>query len=443
MTGHTELARALARAEAAGVLPVTSVCNIRCAFCSNYQNPPGTRTYRLGYRPVAEIEAALEGMVHCDQIVIGEAATRIDEGEPFAHPEIRAILRLVRQRFPEKPLVLTTNGLLVTEADLDLLSGLHPLEINLSLNSADPAVRQRLLGDTRPDWVPTLVGRLAEAGLAFHGSLVAVPHLTGWSDTEETILFLAEGGAETVRVFLPGYTRLAPPGLRFDPALHSQLAQVVDRLAAGTVTPINLEPPIIGDLTVRVTGTRADSPARRGGLGRGDIIQSVEGRPPFCRTEAYYQIRAAANPALEVRRGNEILELRLEKPAGDPSGLVFDRDIDPHQVRRLAAAIRRHSRGRGVLILASQFGAPLLRLALTALGLAEPPVVAVPSQHFGGSIQAAGLLVTSDFLSVLHQLGPGWEILILPELAFDPSGLDLTGRHYLELGEWANRVELV
>ena len=80
------------------------------------------------------------------------------------------------------------------------------------------------------------------------------------------------------------------------------------------------------------------------------------------------------------------------------------------------------------------------------LGLAEaarerggrPPwlVVAVPSETFGGSIAAAGLLTVADVAGAVGRpscpVAPG-DALFLPPLAFDRNGLDLLGRSPADL----------
>ena len=41
-----------------GILPITSVCNMACQFCSHRNNPPGLEVYRLGHLDLELIRGA-------------------------------------------------------------------------------------------------------------------------------------------------------------------------------------------------------------------------------------------------------------------------------------------------------------------------------------------------------------------------------------------------
>jgi hypothetical protein len=61
----------------------------------------------------------------------------------------------------------------------------------------------------------------------------------------------------------------------------------------------------------------------------------------------------------------------------------------------------------------------------------------VDNLFFGGSIAAAGLLTVTDFVAAAESLRieSGRDVLIVPAVAFDVRGKDLTGRSCLELEE--------
>lgn len=441
-----EILPALYRAQSRGILPLTSTCNARCLFCSNRFNPPGVQTYSIPPRDPDEVAATLDWLAAAPKIVIGESVTRINEGEPFTHPRIGQILALVRHRFPARPIEITTNGGAVEAEDIELLAGLRPVKITLSLNSADPAIRGRLMGESNPLAALRTLERLAGRDIPFDGSIVALPHLFGWADLERTVRTLDRHGARTIRLFLPGFSRLAPAAIQPPEGLRRDLERFADTLAEELSAPLTVEPPLLADLVPVVAGVIRNSPAERAGLRRGDIIEDVNGRRPRSRVEAFRIIARAAHPRLTCRRGEDCGQLGMAKDGNASSGLVFHYDIDPDSAEGLALAIRRH-RARRPFALTSRLAYQVVRRAVAELVPGALEVRAVENRFFGGSIMAGGLLVVEDFLApvVAGELrAAGADLVAVPALAFDDRGCDLVGRSYLELAEaWGCPVELV
>ncbi|MDN5344469.1 MAG: hypothetical protein PWQ18_580 [Clostridia bacterium] len=443
------------------ILPLTSGCNLRCLFCSHRQNPPGVETWYLPPLKLDHIETLLDFLDGSRKIVIGESATRLIEGEPLTHPDFLAILTRVRQRFPGTRVEITTNGTLLTPDLARAMADLGPLEINLSLNSASPEGRLKLMGDTKP--APALEAPLTlhQAGIPYHGSLVACPWLVGWQDVRETVLHLARSGARTVRIFLPGYTRLAPPELRFPGELRQQLAGELEELRSLTDIPLLLEPPFLPNLIPVIEGVIPGTPAAAVGLQRGDLVLEVDGRQPRCRVEAYRLASVpgrrrlligrrqrpgpggyAGTPATRDGWQKNFFELQIGE---EGSGLTFTWDFDPDLFIEVEKICRRHGAGRAV-VLTSQLAAMIVEQALAALPLSLH-VVATPSRFFGGSIGCAGLLTLADFRAAWQEQqgnGRSADLIILPAIAFDYRGRDLVGEHYLDLAELTNiPVELI
>lgn len=457
---------ALMTASRYNILPLTSTCNLSCLFCSHRQNPPGVETWRLPPLKGEEVDNLLDYLDGDRKIVIGESATRLIEGEPLTHPDFPAIIYNVRRRFPRTRLEITTNGTLLTPELIRELADLQPLEINLSLNSASPEGRRRLMGDRNPRAALQAPLALQQAGINYHGSLVACPWLVGWEDFRETILYLARAGARTIRVFLPGYTRLAPPELHFPPDLRRQIEEELEQLRSLTDVPLLLEPPLLDDLLPEVEGVIPGTPAARVGLKRGDLILEIDGHKPRSRVEAYRRAAAPGRRRLLVSRcqrknyvpaGIKLTGGQQAKSAGscsepsaargktrevffelevgrEGSGLTFAWDFDPDLLPEVEKVCRRHG-ARKVLILTSRLAGAVIKDAVARLPLSLK-VVVTPSLFFGGSIGCAGLLTLADFQAAWQDWwkanGPA-DLIILPSVAFDYRGRDLMGEHYLKL----------
>lgn len=441
--GHDEYIKSLILEGAVegNILPLTSMCNVRCLFCSHRMNPGKVEVFRIPPRSLEEAERTLSFMDPGRPVVIGESVTRIIEGEPFTHPEIDAILMMVRSRFPRTIIRLTTNGSMLDEARVNLLSSLGNVEVYLSLNSCRELGRSLLMADDRPLQAIKSPELLKKSGIAFHGSVVAMPHLVGWDDLDETIRYLCFNGALTVRVFLPGFTNNAPPSLRFEHSLGEALHAFVRRLRRETPAPVTCEPPCLTGLEAEVAGVMAGSPAAAAGIRCGDVILDVNGWPVLSRVSAFKKVFESGIADITLMREKAILSVRVEKLPNVKSGLVMDYDLDPSIIDDMARAVRRRGVS-GVLVLTSRLFGPLLRMSLEQYWQeeAEVKVLEVDSVFFGGSIKAAGLLTLEDFSAALDdyltlERKKEFQLALLPGQAFDKRGRDLTRRSYLELQE--------
>ncbi|MCL6612704.1 MAG: DUF512 domain-containing protein [Peptococcaceae bacterium] len=424
----------LESAARSNILPVISTCNVRCRFCSHGQNPPSVETRRMPAISMDLVDEALTLMDPGKPVVIGESVTRLMEGEPFVHPRFREILELTRNKLPRAEIRITTNGTMLDRETVDFLASLGGVVITLSLNSSSISLRKYLMNDPRAQTAVESPALLREAAVPCHGSVVAVPHLTGWEDLAGTLEFLDRNGAATVRVFLPGHTRFSPPGFRPPRELRRRLHEFITGIRFRLKVPVTLEPPVIEDLRAEVAGVMAGSPACRAGIRAGDTIASVNGIPARSRVDAFRRVLAGRNPSVEVIRGGEMAVVEIVKENGRPSGLVFDYDIDPAAVEKIAAAARRKG-AREALLLTSELGYPAVKMGLERFSAGSPAVriAAVKNRFFGGSIGCAGLLTVADMRDALIEYGTGADLVIVPGIAFDARGRDIAGRSCHEL----------
>ncbi len=320
------------------VLPLTGRCNLSCIFCSHRHNPPGTAAY--SFSPLSETKWSelLQFLNPSRKIIIGESATRLREGEPFTHPDLLNVLQRLRHRYPDTTLQVTTNGSLLNRETVRLLHIFKPLELVLSLNSATVQGRLLLMGDSSSS-AALLPQLLAARDIDFHGSIVALPHLVGFTDLEQTIRMLDQSGAKTIRLLIPGYTRYSSgqviPPTEAEKDLHNFALALKKSLHAVLLT----EPPLIDNLLPVVEGLLPDSPASRAGIICGDLVDSVNNSKPRSRVEAFRMIEAAPAVELKLIRDAVRVELSLNRPAGQPAGLVFNYDLDPAQVDRVKSRL--------------------------------------------------------------------------------------------------------
>jgi sulfatase maturation enzyme AslB (radical SAM superfamily) len=428
------------------ILPITSVCNVSCIFCSHRQNPTGVQVQGIGTRSLEQIEEAMGFLSGDRKIVIGESATRIIEGEPFCHPQLITVLQRVRAKFRNTSLQITTNGMGLNAETVAVLSTLKPLELYISLNSANQEKRRLLMGGTDGGRVTEGIKLLSQYGVEFHGSIVAMPHLTGWEDLKQTVLFLAAAGALTIRIFLPGFTSLAPTELTFAPTLYSELVSFGEEMKRKIAVPVIVEPQILDNLDPIIEGIIIGSSAERSGFKRDDKILEVNGRIPRCRVEAFEFLSATLSSQVVLDRGGKQIQLELKREKGERIGVVMSYDLQPYFGEDLNRIIRRHNSKRPLLMVS-----PLAEKIITAAVSSEESlekicrITKVDSNFFGGSIKAAGLLVIDDFIAALNSYnGPRPDLLILPNRAFDDRGRDLKGQSYLLLQEEKNiPVELL
>lgn len=437
----SELRSLMIHALQQGVLPVTSECNTACLFCSHRYNPPGVKTYSFPSRHLSEIWEDLDLVRRPQSITIGESVTTLNEGEPLCHPELLAILKEVRRRFLGTPIKLTTNGILLTRDFLQECKAIGNMELTISLNSADTISREKL--GLLP--APNLMGLLKEVGsyLPWHGSIVAMPHIVGEGDLANTMKLLCESGAATIRVLLPGFTRVAPPELLPSDMELLLVRGLAEEIQADYGVPVIVEPEQLDDFTPVVHGVIKGSPAYDVGLRGGEVILAVNDTSPRSRVHAFNLIEAQENPLIRVRSGLKEYTTQLIKEAGQKSGLVMCYDMSPMEMDDLLASVEEAALLRKkVLVLSSTLGSRLVSKVLERVSAAR--VYRVESQFFAGNIGAAGLLTVRDFARVLEaERRLDGALVILPRRAFDHRGRDVTGASYMTLESFGCRVLVI
>ncbi len=125
-------------------LPVAPDCNIRCNYCNRKtdcvnESRPGVSSAVLSPpQALAYVEKVLEKE---PRIAVAGIA---GPGDPFANPlETLQTLRLIRERYPEILLCLSSNGLAVAN-HLDAIAELGLSHVTITVNSVDPQIGAKL-----------------------------------------------------------------------------------------------------------------------------------------------------------------------------------------------------------------------------------------------------------------------------------------------------------
>ena len=153
-------------------LPVAPECNLGCNYCQRQVGGATQHSYRpaVARRILTPAEAVREVARHArdaDLTVVGIAGP----GEPLCNPGTFETLRLVRARFPELMLCLSTNGLLLPQY-AQCLRGLAVRTVTVTMNAVDPEIGKSIYAYIRHDG-RTLAGRAA-AKVLLEGQLTGI-----------------------------------------------------------------------------------------------------------------------------------------------------------------------------------------------------------------------------------------------------------------------------
>ncbi|MEJ6950777.1 DUF512 domain-containing protein [Natronospora cellulosivora (SeqCode)] len=422
------------------ILPLTSVCNMSCLFCSHRNNPKGLDVYSFGHLSLELIEELIEYLPEEGPVIIGESASRIIEGDPMTHPQFNLIIKLIRDQFPRKKIVITSNGSYLSTKMISFLEAMMPLELNISLNCSNPEERVFLMSDKKPSNVFLGLELLKESKLSFQGSIVAMPHVTDWFALEEAIVRLVSYAPETIRVFMPGFTKYSEDNLKFTiDELYQKLYTLVNSFNDLEI-PVLMEPPLIKDFHCRIKGIIKDSPAAINGFKNGDIIKKINGRDAITRVDGFNKILKASNPKIEFLREDKIYQKELKKKAGERSGIIVDYDLDLLTIERLSSLLI-NVKAKKIALVTSVLGKGIIDAFLKYFDKKYSDIfykkkidlILVENNYFGGSIASAGLLVNQDIIKAIKESDIKYELLVLPGIMYDIFSNDLTGESYKKI----------
>jgi uncharacterized Fe-S cluster-containing radical SAM superfamily protein len=444
-------------------------CNAQCEFCYERGNP---LPYERAMLSVAEAQTRIRLYDVESGWGLLQSRPRLYL-EPFTNPHVIELLRLVRQRAPEQFIHLTTNGSFLTPKMLDALAELAPLALIISVNTADRALRRKIMDDPRAGVTLDALPLLRERNLTFVGSVVAWPTLPA-ADLEATLRYIDGLTPRALRVTLPGYSRFFSAEPLFDTeAVWRGLCDRLEAIRPMLRAPLIVLPNLYAGAAIipRVGGVILQSPAHRAGLRYGDLITAVDGAPVHTRQQAKSALRQRPSPPqprrVDVLRDGAPLSVELVdvddpavdlypyKPLGYRSlreygdgnegshyGLVLPQDPQLSSLQGLFTLIAEH-RARRVLLLTSEIMGPIIATLLETLPefarlLAALHLAMVVPRHdyWGGNIIMGDLYMVSDYLQAareyIAQEGAP-DLILLPSSFASDFGRDLLGVSYLEI----------
>lgn len=125
-------------------LPVAPKCNIQCRYCDRRfdcvnESRPGVTSTLL--TPEEALKRTEEVVAQHPYITVAGIA---GPGDPLANDETIETFRLIRERFPEMTLCVSTNGLMLSDRFDDLKEvGVDTLTV--TMNAFDPAVQEQIV----------------------------------------------------------------------------------------------------------------------------------------------------------------------------------------------------------------------------------------------------------------------------------------------------------
>lgn len=418
------------------ILPLISECNTSCIFCSHKQNPRDVEVFRMPKMTAGDFKEIIDFLSPDRKIVIGESATRIIEGEPLLHKDFLEILTLLRRKFKNTPIQITTNGILLNEYLVDKIVELGNIEMNISVNSIDPFSRKRILGLKNDDQILRKI-LMIKNKIKFSGSCVVVPEVLEWEEFEHIVEVLNDNNADVVRVFLPGYTSMAQNRYKLED-IFRETESHVKRLREKYEIPIIIEPSFVADTQCRIEGVVRNTPAYTNGIKTGDIILKIIGEPVSTRVEAFNRAFRLSDPVLTIERDSKELELVLDKKKNCSPGFVTLYDIDPYVGEQINVVTRQY-KAQNVLFVTSELAFEIMNNFLESLDYDfNWDIISAKNAFFGGTIKCAGLLTVQDILddvSAYLKNNNNPDLILLPPIMFDHRNRDLLGRNLQEVEE--------
>ena len=444
-------------------------CDADCVFCYNKGNPPSLALGVLRRSAAEELEEMMTRLKYFSpRSGLSLFPSLGDTYEVLLHPEILAVLRLLRQKTPAV-FRITTNGTLLTPERIDQLATLQPIYLYLSLNSASPSRRHKLMKDKNPQVAINALPLLREKSIPYATVIVPWPLVSlaeMLEDLSNTVTYADEHDSHIIQINLPGYSKYFSSEKLYDlDEVWLAIMAKVRELREKTSAPIVVMPSMAEENRyeerknrAKIIGLVKNSPGAMAGLREGDEILEVNGLLVSGRPQARYLLAMIQESKVEsakvtVKRDGRSLD--LTESLRDFS-YPYSESVDKHMGIIMMGTGFRLSyleklrnimdsyKAKHVLFLSSTLVKPSFEQALAESPLfasGQPRIdIEVPSNNFlGGNVFMGDLLVVQDFIDCIKEYlekgGKRPDLIVIPSSPFNLGSWrrDLTGRVYLDI----------
>ena len=107
-------------------IEITNLCNLNCIHC--YQG----EISKINHMTLKQIEHVIDKVIECKPLYIV-----LSGGEPFLHPNIDEILKLLGEKYKNDIFFIATNGTVISKKHADLIEKYTNIHIQISLDGAN------------------------------------------------------------------------------------------------------------------------------------------------------------------------------------------------------------------------------------------------------------------------------------------------------------------
>lgn len=434
---------------------LSSVCDAKCEFCYERDNPLPWGRFLV---PTANVMRRLQE----DGDGYSVATPMRFLLEPTIHPDFLEVVKAVREKLPGQEIAFQTNGVSLTPKILDGLGKALPLHLEISLNAPDQDRRARVMQFRKDDHCLEALRSLRNRGIRFAASVVAWPELS-LEEMEQAIALADQCGAGHVSLHFGSFHRHQPLPAGYGEewrVFWSKLREWVPGVRRRYRTPIMCTPgafmqPHIAPV---LEGVVRNSPADHAGLMVGDLIVRLDGYPMHTKSDVldHVSFMWPKRPVrVEVLRQGRPMEFTIRntlgvdddlppyKPRGylpiPDAGLCLSQDITSSDLVSLVQILEERKPRKPVLM-SSALMAPLARQAVdkfpsVAYRLQDFDLRIIPVRNtfFGGNIQLGDLLTVGDHIRAIQDLvqqGSAPDLVIIPSSFLCRFDKDLGGTSY-------------
>jgi len=391
------------------ILPLTSRCNASCIFCSHRSNPDGLNIFYPNDIPIQELIPLIDFLDKDSPIIIGESATRLSEGEPFLYKDFNKIISLLRKKFDNTEIIITTNGMLLNDQKIDFLSKIGKIRLRISLNSLEHH-REIVGGDPKTPFLK-IIKQLRQRNIPYTISLMYIKEYQDDLISEMDILINED--VKEIRLLKPGYSRYLKKSFEWpDKSFYKKIKKLRKKAL------IFIEPPELNSLDAEIIGIIKDSPADKAGLKTDDIIINIDGYTPISRVDCFKRLlKIDSCSKLMIIRGCKKLHIDFKKNEHQRPGIAFDYDISKNDYSKIRSILENN----GILATGKLAGDFFKKIFSNY----SENIISCVNSTFGGNIEVAGLLTLRD---IQNQI-PKYSSCFIPDIMLDDNGYDLAGEN--------------